>query len=84
MALREGKHVFCEKPLTHSIFEARKIAEAVRGTNLATQMGNEAHSGPNYRQALALKATDELLDQLEAQGVEKRLRCLWVGLFEQG
>lgn len=53
-ALRAGKHVFCEKPLTHSVFEARTIAEAVRGTNLATQMGNEAHSGPNYRRVVEL------------------------------
>ena len=52
--LRAGKHVFCEKPLTHSVFEARTMAEAVRGTNLATQMGNEAHSGPNYRRVVEL------------------------------
>ena len=52
--LRAGKHVFCEKPLTHSVFEARTMAETVRGTNLATQMGNEAHSGPNYRRVVEL------------------------------
>jgi predicted dehydrogenase len=52
--LRAGKHVFCEKPLTHSIFEARTMAETVRGTNLATQMGNEAHSGPHYRRVVEL------------------------------
>lgn len=52
--LRAGKHVFCEKPLTHSVFEARTVAETVRGTNLATQMGNEAHSGRNYRRVVEL------------------------------
>lgn len=52
--LRAGKHVFCEKPLTHSIFEARTMAEAVQDSQLATQMGNEAHSGPNYRRVVEL------------------------------
>jgi predicted dehydrogenase len=53
-ALRAGKHVYCEKPLTHSIYEARTMAEAARETGLATQMGNEAHSGPNYRRVVEL------------------------------
>src|SRR5436190_22270010 len=39
-ALKLGKHVYCEKPLTHSVGEARKIAQAARGANVATQMGN--------------------------------------------
>ncbi|MCL2329835.1 MAG: Gfo/Idh/MocA family oxidoreductase, partial [Phycisphaerae bacterium] len=39
-AIRRGKHVYCEKPLTHSIAEARTIAEAARKAGVATQMGN--------------------------------------------
>jgi predicted dehydrogenase len=53
-ALRAGKHVYCEKPLTHSIYEARTMAEAARESHLATQMGNEAHSGFNYRRVVEL------------------------------
>ncbi len=53
-ALRAGKHAYCEKPLTHSIYEARTMAEAARDSGLATQMGNEAHSGPNYRRVVEL------------------------------
>jgi predicted dehydrogenase len=53
-ALRAGKHVYCEKPLTHSVYEARSLAEQARESNLATQMGNEAHSGFNYRRVVEL------------------------------
>src|SRR5690606_16042616 len=39
-ALRAGKHLYCEKPLTHNIWEARKVREVARESGLATQMGN--------------------------------------------
>lgn len=43
-AMRAGKHVFCQKPMTHSVFEARRMAEAARDTRVATQVavGNQA------------------------------------------
>ena len=44
-AIESGKHVYCEKPLTHTISEARKISEAARAAQVATQMGNNAHAG---------------------------------------
>jgi predicted dehydrogenase len=43
-ALQEGKHVFCQKPLTHTVHEARKITEAARYYGVQTQMGNQGHS----------------------------------------
>ncbi len=49
MAIKMGKHVFCEKPLTHSMYEARRIAEAAREAGMATQMGNQGHSGEGIR-----------------------------------
>jgi predicted dehydrogenase len=53
-ALRSGRHVYCEKPLTHTISEARIVAEAARKSGLATQMGNQIHAGSNYRRVVEL------------------------------
>src|SRR5438128_2807851 len=40
-AMRHGKHVYCEKPLTRTVFEARQVAKVARETKVATQMGNQ-------------------------------------------
>lgn len=40
-AIKMGKHVYCEKPLTRTVFEARAIAEAAKEAKVATQMGNQ-------------------------------------------
>ena len=48
-AMRRGKHVFCQKPLTHTIYEARKIAEAAKKYGVVTQMGNQGHSSIQTR-----------------------------------
>src|SRR5262245_20960378 len=53
-ALRLGKHVYCEKPLTHNIWEARVIREAAAKTKLATQMGTQNHATDNYRRVVEL------------------------------
>lgn len=49
MAIKMDKHVYCEKPLSHSVYEARKLAEAIRGDKVATQMGNQGHSSEGAR-----------------------------------
>jgi len=49
-ALRAGKHVYVEKPMAHSIQEARLMAKVARGTGLVTQMGNNGHAGEGLRQ----------------------------------
>ena len=43
-AIKRGKHVYCEKPLTHSVWEAREIARAAREAGVATQMGNQGQA----------------------------------------
>ena len=54
LALKAGKHVYCEKPLTHNIWEARKIREAAGKAKVATQMGTQIHAGDNYRRVVEL------------------------------
>lgn len=49
-AMRQGKHVYCEKPLTHNVWEARQVARVARETGVATQLGNHGHSGEGLRQ----------------------------------
>ncbi|MFN0068119.1 MAG: Gfo/Idh/MocA family protein [Limisphaerales bacterium] len=48
-AVREGWHVYCQKPLTHTIWEARTLAAAARRAGVATQMGNQGLSHPKLR-----------------------------------
>jgi len=50
-AIRRGKHVYCEKPLTHNIYEARMVAKAAQKAGVATQMGNQGRSGEGHRLA---------------------------------
>jgi predicted dehydrogenase len=51
-AMRAGKGVYCEKPLTHSVYEARRVAQVARETKVATQMGNHGHSSSDIRRAV--------------------------------
>jgi predicted dehydrogenase len=48
-AIKMGKHVYVQKPLTWSIDEARKLTEAAREAKIATQMGNQGHSSEEIR-----------------------------------
>ena len=48
-AIQLGKHVYCEKPLCHSIHEARTVAEAARKAKVATQMGNQGQASEEAR-----------------------------------
>jgi len=48
-AMRRGKHVYCQKPLTHTVYEARQIAQAAKKYKVVTQMGNQGRSSDNTR-----------------------------------
>jgi len=70
-ALLLGKHVYCEKPLTYNIEEARKIREAANKANVATQMGTQIHAGNNYRRVVELVQSGAIGNVREAH--------TWVG-----
>ena len=53
-ALQLGKHVYCEKPLTYNIEEARIIRMAARNAKVTTQMGTHNHANNNYRRVVEL------------------------------
>ena len=53
-ALKLGKHVYCEKPLTYNIEECRAIRLAAARAKVATQMGTQIHAGENYRRVVEL------------------------------
>ena len=52
--IKRGKHVYCEKPLTHSVWEARQLAMAARQAKVATQMGNQGQASEETRRLCEL------------------------------
>ena len=53
-ALKLRKHVYCEKPLSYNVWEARVIREAAAKAKVATQMGTQIHASENYRRVVEL------------------------------
>ncbi len=54
MAMKMGKHCYCEKPLAHSVYEARVMVEVAAENKVVTQMGTQIHAGDNYRRVVEL------------------------------
>ncbi len=63
MAMRMGKHVYCEKPLGQNVAEVRLATAVARETGAVTQMGNSAHTGYNYR-AVAKMIQDGVIGEV--------------------
>jgi len=53
-AIRAGKHVYCEKPLTHNVAEARLVSRVAAEAGVATQLGNQGHSRDTMRETVEL------------------------------
>ena len=70
-ALQQGAHVYCEKPLTHTVAEARAVAELARAKKAVTQMGTQIHAGANYRRVVELIRSGAI-------GKVREAHC-WVG-----
>jgi len=53
-AVRKGMHVYCEKPLAHTVAEARLLADEAKKAGVATQLGTQIHAGDNYRRVVEI------------------------------
>lgn len=53
-AMKRGKHVYCQKPLAHTVWECRQMAQWAKKTSVITQMGNQIHSDITYRLGVRL------------------------------
>ncbi len=53
-AIEAGKHIYCEKPLTHTVAEARLIENLARQSRVATQTGNQGSASANFRRSMEL------------------------------
>jgi predicted dehydrogenase len=54
LAMQHGKPVYCQKPLTHQVYEARQLRRIAEEKGLATQMGIQVHSSAPYRRAVRM------------------------------
>jgi predicted dehydrogenase len=72
MAMQLGKHVYCQKPLTHTVWEARQLTEAARKYKVATQMGNEGHSDDEVREVTEIIHAGIIGDVYEVQVTTNR------------
>jgi predicted dehydrogenase len=70
-AIRAGKHVYCEKPLSHTVHESRVVAAAAQEMGVATQLGTQIHAGNNYRRVVEIIQSGAIGDVNEVH--------VWVG-----
>ena len=70
-ALRAGKHVYCEKPLSHTVEEARLLAQLAHQQGVATQLGTQIHAYENYHRVVEILRGGAIGDVHEVH--------LWVG-----
>jgi predicted dehydrogenase len=54
MAIKMGKHVYCQKPLTHDVYEARRLRELAREYKVCTQMGNQGTASSQFRTSVEI------------------------------
>ena len=71
-AMKMGKHVYLQKPLTHSVYESRYLTELAAETGVATQMGNQGNSGEGIQQVCEWIWDDAIGDVTEAHAWTNR------------
>ncbi len=65
MAMDLGKHLYCEKPMAHTVTEVRKMTNLARKNKLTTQLGTQIHAGSNYRRVVELVRAGAIGDVTE-------------------
>lgn len=76
-ALRRDLHVYCEKPLTHTVEEARLITKLTAEKKLATQMGTQNHEHPGYLRLVELLQSGAIGDVTEVHVITDRPGRWW-------
>ena len=66
-AMRRGLHCYCEKPLAHSVWETRIMAQTAKEHHLATQMGTQIHATDNYRRVVEAVQSEAIGSVTEVQ-----------------
>lgn len=82
-ALSLGKHVYCQKPLCHSVFEARRLTEAAAAQRVVTQMGIQHHSTPRFKTASKLIRSGIIGKVREAHVWTDRPGTYWTQGFDR-
>lgn len=76
-AMGMGKHVYVQKPLTYTVHESRRLAEAAASTGVVTQMGNQGHSGDDGRRAVEVLRAGVIGPVREVQAWTNRPNGWW-------
>lgn len=76
-AMNLGKHVYCQKPLTHTVFESRQMKEVAARNKVVTQMGNQGSALPGLRRAVELVQAGIIGGVTEAHVWTDRPREFW-------
>ena len=84
-AIKLGKHVYCEKPLTRTIHEARKLVEAAREAKVATQMGIQIHCDDGLRLQVEMIRSGAIGDvhRVHAWCAASGWKGLWSGVYQR-
>ena len=77
LAMGRGVHVYAQKPLTYTVHESRRLAEAAAETGLVTQMGNQGHSGDDGRRVVEVVRAGVLGPIREVQAWTNRPNGWW-------
>ena len=71
-AMTRGKHVYCQKPLTRTVWEAQELEKAAAKFGVATQMGNQGYSNPGARECAEIRLRPPAVAAEQGQAAQVR------------